>query len=451
MRALIGLLINGLIFLIKLILLLKNFFVKIFIIFLFKPLRFISRLFFYRVIVKLYLNYLAFIKRLGWSGAKDGLLVFVVNQKLVHVMVVFLTIVLVFINLTAKSKAETLISPSRNTILASLVKSEFSDLEADTEYIVESSEQGTALSVKPKTYIDKQGVVHSQIGVGVEEEYEDMGSGLQNNSAISRPGLPGTQISKRQRSGIIEYTVKMGDSISTIAEEFDISVNTILWENNLSSYSLIKPGMTLSILPVSGLSHTVARGETLSSVAKKYDVAESDIMTINKLADASQLSSGAKIIIPGGKKSSLPEYKPKTYTGYTAIKNIIKSSDAPPAAGNKMNWPTQGHIITQYYSWRHTGLDVANKVGTPLYAADSGTVTYSGWSNGYGYNVLIDHGGGKQTRYAHASKLYVKDGEKVTKGETIAAMGSTGWSTGSHIHFEVIINGKKLNPLNYIK
>lgn len=436
---------------IRFISLLKNVSLKIFGLFLFKPLYYISRLLFYRVVVKLYMNYLTFIKRLGWSGAKDGLLVFVVNQKLVHVMVVFLTLVLIVINLTAKSKAETLISPSRNTILASLVKSEFGDLEEETDYIVESSDQGAALSMKPKTYIDKQGVIHSQIGVGVEEEYDETGSGLQNDSAISRPGLPGTQISKRQRSGTIDYTVKAGDSISTIAEEFDISVNTILWENDLSSYSLIKPGMTLRILPISGLSHSVARGETLGSIAKKYDVTESDIMTINKIADASQLVSGAKIIIPGGKKSSLPSYKPKTYTGISAITNIIKANDAPPAAGNKMNWPTQGHIITQYYSWRHTGLDIANKVGTPLYAADSGTVTYSGWSNGYGYNVLIDHGGGKQTRYAHASKLYVKDGEKVTKGETIAAMGSTGWSTGSHIHFEVIINGKKLNPLNYIK
>ena len=116
-----------------------------------------------------------------------------------------------------------------------------------------------------------------------------------------------------------------------------------------------------------------------------------------------------------------------------------------------MKWPTVGHRITQYYSWRHTGLDIANKTGTPLYASEGGTVDYSGWSNGYGYNVLINHGGGKKTRYAHASKLYVKKGDVVSKGEAIAAMGSTGWSTGPHIHFEVIINGVKKNPLNYIK
>lgn len=436
---------------IKIILVLKSFIFGFLSIFALKPSRHLIRFFFYKVVVKVYSFYLSALKKLGWSGAKQDLLSFVVNQKLVHVIVVVLTVFLMIINLTSKTRAETLVSPSRNTILASLVKSEFSDIEEVEEYIVESSDREVALSVKPQSYMDKKGVVHSQVGVGAGEEEEETGEGILNNSALSRPGLPGTQISKRQRAGIIDYTVKAGDSISTIAEEFDISVNTILWENDLSSYSLIKPGMTLSILPVSGLSHAVAKGETLGSIAAKYSIEESDILTTNKLADASLISIGKKLVIPGGKKASLPEYKPKTYTGFTAIKNIIKASDAQPAAGNKMNWPTQGHIITQYYSWRHTGLDVANKVGTPLYAADSGTVVEAGWANGYGNQILVDHGGGKKTRYAHASKLYVSKGDKVTKGETIAAMGSTGWSTGSHIHFEVIINGKKLNPLNYIK
>jgi murein DD-endopeptidase MepM/ murein hydrolase activator NlpD len=116
-----------------------------------------------------------------------------------------------------------------------------------------------------------------------------------------------------------------------------------------------------------------------------------------------------------------------------------------------MAWPTQGHRITQYYSWRHHGLDIANKTGTPLYSSDAGRVQYAGWSNGYGNNVIIDHGGGKQTRYAHLSKFYCNTGDSVAKGETIGAMGNTGWSTGPHLHFEVIINGTKYNPLNYIR
>ena len=116
-----------------------------------------------------------------------------------------------------------------------------------------------------------------------------------------------------------------------------------------------------------------------------------------------------------------------------------------------MNWPTVGHRITQYYSWRHRAVDIANKTGTSIYAADAGTINVVGWGKGYGNQIVINHGGGKKTRYAHLSKFYVKRGQKVGKGETIAAMGSTGWSTGPHVHFEVIINGKKYNPLNYTK
>lgn len=116
-----------------------------------------------------------------------------------------------------------------------------------------------------------------------------------------------------------------------------------------------------------------------------------------------------------------------------------------------MNWPAGVRKITQYFSWRHTGLDIAGPLGTPIYAADSGTVEIEGWGSGYGNQIVINHGGGKKTRYAHLSKFYVEKGEAVTKGQAIAAMGSTGWSTGSHLHFEVIINGTKYNPLNYIK
>ena len=140
----------------------------------------------------------------------------------------------------------------------------------------------------------------------------------------------------------------------------------------------------------------------------------------------------------------------KSYTGIEAIKNIVKPAPQKTVA-NKMAWPTVGNRITQYYSWRHKGLDIANKTGTPLFAADTGTIEFVAWSNGYGYNIIINHGGGKKTRYAHMSKFYVSKGDSVTKGEAIGEMGSTGWSTGPHIHFEVIINGVKYNPLNYIR
>ena len=144
--------------------------------------------------------------------------------------------------------------------------------------------------------------------------------------------------------------------------------------------------------------------------------------------------------------------KSNNYNGISIIKDFIKTS-APKVSGNKMAWPTNGHTITQYFSWRHPGVDIANHIGTPVYAADSGVVLIAqgGYNGGYGNTIVIDHGGGKKTRYGHASRLLVKPGQVVEKGEEIMLMGSTGRSTGPHLHFEVIINGAKYNPLSYVR
>jgi murein DD-endopeptidase MepM/ murein hydrolase activator NlpD len=199
------------------------------------------------------------------------------------------------------------------------------------------------------------------------------------------------------------------------------------------------------------MTHKVASGETVEQIAKEYNIEETEIFEFNKLPEDAKLTIGQKLIIPGGRKVTYASYVPQSYTGLSAIKDLVLPPSASPVSGNKMNWPTQGHQITQYYSWRHHGLDIANKHGTPIYAADAGTVESVGWGEGYGNQIIIDHGGGKKTRYAHLSEVYTEKGEAVDKGQTIAAMGSTGWSSGPHLHFEVIINGRKYNPLNYIK
>ena len=141
---------------------------------------------------------------------------------------------------------------------------------------------------------------------------------------------------------------------------------------------------------------------------------------------------------------------PKSYSsGLADIRNIFKP--AQPIAG-KLNWPTTSKRITQYFlGWRHSGLDIGVKVGQPVYAANDGVVITSGWnSGGYGYYVIIDHGNGFHTLYAHNSKNYVTKGERVKKGDVISASGSTGRSTGPHLHFEVRVNGNKVNPLDYL-
>lgn len=257
------------------------------------------------------------------------------------------------------------------------------------------------------------------------------------------------------RTGTIVYTVQTGDTISGIAGRFGVSINTILWENNLRATSLIKPGNQLRILPASGVTHTVSRGQTLGQIARLYDIEESAILETNGLSNPNQIAAGAKLLIPGGSQlASASPVQSASRQVTTGLKQIItdkKPSSVIPSGG-RMVWPTAGYRITQYYSWRHTGVDIANKIGTPIYAADAGVVTTVGYNRGgYGNQIVIDHGGGKQTRYAHLSSFDVRVGNRVTKGQYIGGMGSTGRSTGSHLHFEVMINGSRYNPLNYVR
>jgi len=409
---------------------------------------------------------------MGWKGLRGNAVNFLFNQKLVHVLVVLLTIFSVFINMISKTKAEDQTNDMSGTILSQLVKAEFENAPEDQQLIIETFDSESSISSLHQSYLDNLSSFKPQARVSIEQEdAEDVMLMDVETGSIVRQDRVSTKVSKKTRENTISYTVKRGDTISTIAEEFEISVSTILWENNLTAYSIIRPGNALDILPVSGVSHVVKKGESITRLAEKYSVTENEIIAFNKLDSSGKLIMDQKLIIPGGRKinessdSSNEEAAPRTYSGLavikkfisksdnggTAIKDIAKDFNAVPLQGNKMNWPTVGHRISQYYSWRHHAVDIANKIGTPLYAADAGVVELAGWGTGYGNQIVIDHGGGKKTRYAHASKFYVAKGEKVAKGQIIAAMGSTGWSTGSHIHFEVIINGIKYNPLNYIK
>lgn len=253
------------------------------------------------------------------------------------------------------------------------------------------------------------------------------------------------------RTTIIEYEVSAGETVSAIANKFGLGVNTVLWANNLTARSIIKQGMKLKIMPTDGIMHTVVRNETLGSIAKKYGVSTDKILEANELS-GNTLKIGQELMVPGGKKIAVvTTITTKTTTG--KVTTVTKTNAAPVIRSDtSLQWPTSGYRLTQYYSWRHTGVDIANKVGTPLYAAEDGVVEQSGWNgSGYGNMILIRHANGMKTRYGHASALYVKAGETVVRGQVIAAMGSTGRSTGSHLHFEVYVGGKRVNPLNYIR
>jgi murein DD-endopeptidase MepM/ murein hydrolase activator NlpD len=247
------------------------------------------------------------------------------------------------------------------------------------------------------------------------------------------------------RDKVIEYVIETGDTLSAIAQKFNISVATILWSNKLTYYSVIRPGKTLKILPTTGLLHEIKKGETLLAIAKKYKSDVDKILEANKLTSADQVAIGNNLIIPDGVK---PASKIVRHVTPTSIFTAPQKSNS----NTKLLWPTSARRITQYYWWRHAAIDIGAPTGTPIYAAESGTVETSGWSRGgYGYYIIINHGNGIKTLYAHASKLYVSRGEKVSRGQTIMAMGNTGWSTGPHLHFEVRVNGSKHNPLSYIR
>lgn len=346
------------------------------------------------------------------------------------------------------------------TVMSNLVKNEFSTLQ-DEVLIEETLTPNDILTAGKDKYVDNSCALQKQPSLDLTDELDQTDSFYfdEKNDLVFKPQLiTGGQNNEDSDTGvrkeIIYYTVQNGDTVSTISRRFGLTVNTILWANNLTSFSLIRPGDRLAILPYSGVLYTVKKGDTLARIANTYGVDLEKILSCNNLGN--NLIVGQKIVVPGAKKinNTVAVSKPAStnYTGISVIKDLIKNPGVK-ATGNKMAWPTVGTRITQYFSWRHNGVDIANKIGTPIYAADSGTVVIAqgGYNGGYGNTIVIDHGGGKKTRYGHASKLFVKVGDQVEKGENIAAMGSTGRSTGPHLHFEVLINGARYNPLNYIR
>lgn len=416
-----------------------------FVFFIFKPLKAILRFVFNNLIVKIYGYFLVVKKRFGWEHKKEKFIHFIFSQKLVHVIVILVTCFLIFFNLIPRIQANAMNDTAKDTMLSKLVNQEFSD--TDEELIHDTFDAQSANNNLDEDYLNNLTNLKAQPKVVINSSEEE--AEVSDSENIPAPILAPENIKPRLK--IEEYAVGQGDTVSTIAQKYGLNVNTILWENNLSAYSIIRPGDILAILPINGVSYKVKSGETLGAIANKFNVKIEDIMKANNLISGNNVQIGQKIVVPGATKLAGSAPRSKSYSGLSIIENIVKSPGAVPIAGNKMNWPTSGHIITQYFSWRHKGLDIANKKGTPIYAADAGTVEYSGWATGYGNAVVINHGGGKKTRYGHMSKIYVKKGQTVGKGENIGAMGSTGWSTGPHLHFEVIINGGRYNPLSYVK
>lgn len=262
---------------------------------------------------------------------------------------------------------------------------------------------------------------------------------------LTREAVPITTIPDRPREGIVEHVVIAGDTLYGVAKKYGLSAETIMFANGLEKNpDLLRLGQKLIILPTDGILHTVAQKDTLASIAKAYKVTADVIVgyTANQIdAKNPQIAVGQQLLVPGGTKA-LPQVA-------TVYKGAAPKKAVQPAT-NRMVWPTSG-TLTQAYKPLHKALDIARAKGTPIKAADNGYVVVAGWSNvGYGNYIVIDHRNGIQTLYGHLSRIDVSRGDAVTRGQVIGLMGSTGNSTGPHLHFEVIKNGVKINPRSYL-
>lgn len=259
---------------------------------------------------------------------------------------------------------------------------------------------------------------------------------------------------QRDRTKIISYVVEKGDTLGSIAQKYSISLTTVLWENKLTAKSSLAIGDVIRILPFDGVTYKVGKGDTVGSIGKKFDVEGEKIIASNTISNA-QVFVGEILVIPGAKPlpsaiAVIPKNgtKPKNASVVQPPVSVPRASET----GTRLVWPTSGRVITQYFGGKHTGVDIDGDYSSPIYASEDGVVVKSGWNaNGYGEYVVIDHGGGMQTLYGHTSKRFVAVGDTVTRGQVIAMVGTTGHSTGTHLHYEVRINNKRLNPLSFTR
>lgn len=280
---------------------------------------------------------------------------------------------------------------------------------------------------------------------------------LMKSSSLTQQG------SRRAFAEGIIHEVKAGESVEGIANKYGIRADTIRWANNVQAGSVIRPGQQLVILPVDGVLHTVTRGQTLTRIAQLYDIPAAEISRQNGIQGGFILA-GQELIIPGAKPivATPPQVAVKptptpTPPGKTPPVSPGKptGATATPTVG-VLQMPCNNCTFTQYFNPSHYAVDIQQRGGGPIFAAEAGTVIRAdtGWNGGYGNVIEIDHGNGLVTLYAHNKELYVKVGDTVARGKEISFMGNTGrvyGKTGIHVHFEVRVNGVKKNPVLYLK
>jgi LysM repeat protein len=285
-----------------------------------------------------------------------------------------------------------------------------------------------------------------QLGVVPREQvtFVSWGTGTQEDpDFLTRGAAPITIIPERGRQGVFVYVVQSGDNVSKIAKSFGVRPETILWSNpELETWpDYIVVGQELFVLPLDGAYHEVKAGDTLDSLAERYSVDPSVIVECeyNDLSEPYELQVGERLVVPGGTRPIVPRYVRATAPA---------PANAPQGSGSFM-WPASGYL-TQGFWPGHQAIDIGGVTGTPIYAADTGYVSATGWMGGYGNYLIINHGNGFETLYAHLSEIRAIAGQSVQRGDLIGLMGSTGRSTGPHLHLEIRQGGVKRNPIGFL-
>jgi len=295
----------------------------------------------------------------------------------------------------------------------------------------------------------------------------------QQESADGFEGIPRlaqvhTTIPSRPRQEVVKYTVQEGDTVFGIAEKFGLEPETVLWGNYyvlLDDPHALQPGQELNILPVNGTYHEWQQGEGLNGISTYYGVKPEDIINYpaNNLDIATigdftnpNITPGTWLIVPNGRREFVSWSAPLGVTRENpAYARVLGPGACDAISGGAVGygtfiWPSNKHYLSGFDytpNANHWGIDIAGNEGEAVYATDAGVIVYAGWNNyGYGNMILIDHGGGFQSLYAHLSGLNVGCGQSVGQGDVIGAIGTTGRSSGAHLHFEIMTSSYKINP-----
>ena len=267
------------------------------------------------------------------------------------------------------------------------------------------------------------------------------------------------------RGSLKTYKVRPGDTLTGVANRFGLSMMTLWWANNLKAKDALVVGQKLVIPPVDGLVVTVKEGDTLASISSRAGVPKTEIARYNDL-EGDRVVIGQTLVVPGARGAPIATPKPTpaprtangSRSGGSSGTRQQVTSVRPPTRynGGAFRWPVAGGYLSQRYHYGHYGIDIAADRGTPVLAAASGVVTFAGWrSNGGGYQVWVSHGSNLYSTYNHMSSVSVHAGQRVSKGQRVGRVGTTGWATGPHLHFEVwrgaIWNGgHRVNPYGYL-